>query len=92
MLCLSRKENEAITIGPDIRVTVVRIHASQVKLTIEAPQWLRVVRSELPERDRLKDQAAEMEVRGRLAAEEDLASIELDLDHRENLAQEEATP
>lgn len=46
MLVLSRKPAEAIRIGDDIIVKVIAIRGGQVKLGIEAPQGVRVVRTE----------------------------------------------
>lgn len=46
MLVLSRKENESIRIGGIITVKVVKI-ANKVKLGIEAPKDIRVLRAEL---------------------------------------------
>ena len=50
MLVLSRKVGERILIGEDIRVTIVRIGAGGVRVGIEAPTHLNVVREELKER------------------------------------------
>mgnify|MGYP001573276974 CR=1 FL=1 len=50
-LALGRYEGESIQIGDDIRVTVVRIKRCQVKLLIEAPETVRIVRTELIERE-----------------------------------------
>jgi carbon storage regulator len=47
MLVLSRKRNESIVIGEDIRVTVVSINGNQVRLGIQAPGDIRVMREEL---------------------------------------------
>jgi carbon storage regulator len=47
MLVLSRKVGERIQIGDQIVVTVVRINATTVRLGIEAPGNLAVVREEL---------------------------------------------
>lgn len=47
MLVLTRKLNQAIWIGPDIRVSVVRINSDQIRVGIEAPQEIRVLREEL---------------------------------------------
>jgi len=49
MLVLSRKQNEAIIINGDIRITVVRIHGHQVRIGIEAPDSVRIFREELCE-------------------------------------------
>jgi carbon storage regulator len=47
MLVLSRKQNDAIVIGDDIRITVVRVDRNQVRLGIEAPSHVTVLREEL---------------------------------------------
>ena len=49
MLVLSRKTGERIQIGPDICVTVVKLNSGGVRLGIEAPPELAVVRGELAE-------------------------------------------
>lgn len=46
MLVLSRKVDESISVGEDVRVIVVAITANQVKLGIEAPPQLSIRRSE----------------------------------------------
>jgi carbon storage regulator CsrA len=47
MLVLTRKLQEKLHIGDDIHVTVVRLEDGQVRLGIEAPRHIRVVRDEL---------------------------------------------
>lgn len=47
MLVLSRKRNEKILIGEDIKITVVEICGDRVRLGIEAPDFVPVVRAEL---------------------------------------------
>lgn len=47
MLVLSRKQGTSIVIGSDIRVTVISTSNQRVKLGIEAPASVRVVRTEL---------------------------------------------
>jgi carbon storage regulator len=47
MLVLSRKQSQQIVIGQDIRITVVKIERSQVRLGIEAPLGIVVLREEL---------------------------------------------
>ena len=44
MLVLSRKLDQVIEIGPEIRVTVVELRGNKVRLGIDAPRHLRVVR------------------------------------------------
>jgi carbon storage regulator len=47
MLVLSRRTSQEIMIGPEIRVTVVRIDRNQVRLGIQAPPDLPILRREL---------------------------------------------
>lgn len=47
MLVLARRTNEAIKIGPNITVTVLRVKGKALKLGIEAPGNMLVVRAEL---------------------------------------------
>lgn len=47
MLVLSRKTQETITIGSNIQITVLLVNAKRVKIGIEAPDNVRVLRGEL---------------------------------------------
>jgi carbon storage regulator len=47
MLVLSRKQSERIRVGNDIVVTVVRLSGDKVRLGIEAPSDMVVLREEL---------------------------------------------
>lgn len=47
MLVLSRKEQEAILIGDNILVTVVRIGPGKVRIGVQAPDDVKIMRSEL---------------------------------------------
>ena len=47
MLILTRKSGESINIGKDIRVTIVEIQGKQVRLGIEAPPEMLVLREEV---------------------------------------------
>ena len=52
MLVLTRKLMERLYIGDEICVTVVRLEGGQVRLGIDAPRHISVVRAELiPERE-----------------------------------------
>lgn len=51
MLVLTRKRMEKLYIGRDICVTVVRLEGGQVRLGIDAPRHVPVVRAELRQRD-----------------------------------------
>jgi len=47
MLVLSRKQNERILVGDSVVVTVVRVSGDKVRIGIEAPPHVRVLRDEL---------------------------------------------
>ncbi|HEY2475539.1 MAG TPA: carbon storage regulator CsrA [Candidatus Cybelea sp.] len=47
MLVLTRKSNQSIMIGSEIRITVVGFDGDQVKIGIEAPSDVPIRRSEL---------------------------------------------
>ncbi len=50
MLVLTRKVNEKIRIGSDICITIVRIQGRSVRIGIEAPAEVPILRAELPSR------------------------------------------
>ena len=49
MLILTRKKDEVIRVGEDIRIVLVQIKGGQVRLGIECPSTMRVLREELYE-------------------------------------------
>jgi len=49
MLVLSRKLNETIVIGDNIRVTLLGIDGDKIKLGVDAPRDVKVFREELLE-------------------------------------------
>jgi len=50
MLVLSRKAGQAVSIGEDITLTVIRVSSGQVRIGITAPRDLPIVRQELSSR------------------------------------------
>jgi carbon storage regulator len=52
MLVLTRKRSERIRIGEDVVITVIHTSIGSVKLGIDAPSNVRVLRAELNERPR----------------------------------------
>jgi carbon storage regulator len=49
MLVLTRKPNQAIVIGDDVRVVVVSVDRDQVRIGVEAPRSVTVHRAEVYE-------------------------------------------
>lgn len=62
MLVLTRKLQETIHIGENIKITIVRIQGNTVRVGIEAPGDVRVVRGEVAARDEVELAAAAAEV------------------------------
>jgi carbon storage regulator len=58
MLVLSRKINQSIMVGDNVRVVVVAVDRDQVKLGIEAPREIAVHRSEIYEEIQRANRAA----------------------------------
>lgn len=58
-LVLTRKAGEAVWIGPDVRVMVGRAaRDGAMRLIIEAPQRIKILREELKEREQGRDATA----------------------------------
>jgi carbon storage regulator len=57
MLVLSRKCAESICIGSEVKITVVKIDRTHVRLGIEAPARITVLREELVQSGRANRQA-----------------------------------
>ncbi|GAB6045303.1 carbon storage regulator CsrA [Caminibacter profundus] len=49
MLVISRKENQRVKLGENIEIVIVEISKNQVKIGIEAPKEIQILRSELLE-------------------------------------------
>jgi carbon storage regulator CsrA len=50
-LILTRKNNQSINIGPDIVVRVCSMQGGSVRLAVEAPPTVKILRTELTNRD-----------------------------------------
>ena len=46
MLVLTRKPGEALSIGDDVKVVVTAVNGNQVKIGVEAPRTMRILRTE----------------------------------------------
>lgn len=58
MLVLTRKPGESLRLGDDIRITVVEIDGSNIKLGIDAPRSVSIYREEVYQRIKEENQAA----------------------------------
>lgn len=60
MLVVSRKKNESILIGDDIEVTITQIENGTVKIAINAPKAITILRKELFEAVKQENKNATM--------------------------------
>lgn len=51
MLVLTRKPNQKILIGENITISIVRVTGNTIRLGIDAPKDVRIIRSELEQKD-----------------------------------------
>jgi carbon storage regulator len=49
MLVLSRKESQVVHVGDNIKITVVKVQGNSIRIGIEAPKDVRILRGELVE-------------------------------------------
>ena len=57
MLILTRKIDESVIIGDDVKITVLGVKGGQVRLGIDAPKHISVHRQEIY--DRIQDESPE---------------------------------
>ena len=55
MLVLTRKLQQQIKIGGQITVTILRVKGNTVRVGVQAPREVRVVRGELPKQDEAEE-------------------------------------
>ena len=62
MLILQRKEGESLLLGENIEITVLSVEAGRVRLAIQAPRDVTILRSELRAAAQVNREAADEEV------------------------------
>ena len=68
MLVLTRKADEQILIGDNIKITLVRVRGNSVRIGIDAPREIRIVRGELDALDSDSDLEIELDDRSQVFA------------------------
>ena len=71
MLVLTRKRSEIIRIGDDIFIKVIRTGRSTVKIGVEAPANVRVLRGELSEETVIASKGDTIEFHAKAASDDD---------------------
>lgn len=61
MLILTRRLGESLSIGDDVKLTVLCIKANQVRIGIEAPKEVSIQRTELLEKNQEEESEKENE-------------------------------
>lgn len=64
MLVLTRKTHEKIQIGPNITVTILRVKGGTVRIGVDAPTNVAILRNELVVRDAAASREADRRCRG----------------------------
>ncbi len=57
MLILTRKSGETLLLGDSIEVTIVEVMGDKVKIAIDAPKEVKILRKELVEAERINKEA-----------------------------------
>lgn len=58
MLVITRKKDEGFLIGENIKITVVDVSGDRIKIGIDAPKDVKIIRNELYDTEKLNVQAA----------------------------------
>ena len=61
MLVLTRKNQEQIRIGDNITISILKVRGNSVRIGIEAPRDIRVLRGELPTFEAMEELEVEIE-------------------------------
>ncbi|RJQ30984.1 MAG: carbon storage regulator [Peptococcaceae bacterium] len=72
MLVLARKKNESIMLGNDIRIVILEINDDGVRVGIEAPKDVTILRSELYQAVKEENVMAIVAKRGMMSGLKDL--------------------
>lgn len=76
MLVLTRKTNEKVSLGDDITITILRINNGSIRIGIEAPRDVRILRSEI---DPYTDREGKPQAAAHQAADQSVAEATAEL-------------
>ena len=60
MLILTRKQGQAFLVGDDIEITVSEISGDKVRIAIDAPQCIKILRRELADAQSVNREASKL--------------------------------
>ena len=63
MLIISRKKNEGVVINGNTEITIIDIQGDKVRLGIEAPAEVKIVRKELLETENINRESAQAKIK-----------------------------
>ena len=63
MLIISRKKAEGVVINANIEITVIDIQGDRIRIGIEAPSEVKIVRKELLETEDINREAAKIKIK-----------------------------
>ena len=75
MLVLTRKQEQQIQIGENITLTILKVKGQSVRVGVEAPQGVRILRGELVA---TSDLAEEVPAESTVSAEDDVSPTEIE--------------
>lgn len=75
MLILSRKLNEEIVINSEIKIKILAISDNQIKIGIEAPQDVKILRGEIYEK--IKEYTLEASLSSKQKVSDDISKLKV---------------
>ena len=79
MLVITRRQGEAIVIGKDIEVLISEVSGDKVKVCIDAPREISIMRKELLETSQMNEEAVKLSDRNSFEQFKSMAKVMEDL-------------
>lgn len=79
MLVITRRQGEAIVIGKDIEVLISEVSGDKVKVCIDAPREISIMRKELLETSQMNEEAVKLSDRKSFEQFKSMAKVMEDL-------------
>lgn len=79
MLVITRRQGEAVVIGKDIEIIVSEVSGDKIKLCIDAPREVTIMRKELLETGKMNTEAVELSDKNSFEQFKSMAKVMKDL-------------